>query len=112
MSVVMSEGPVRLVGDRVTLRPVEPRDESTLREIHATPEVAAWWGEMSPDFPRDEPEAHRFAIELAGEVIGMVQFGEEEEPEFRHAWLDLFVAPSHSGRGLGTEALSLLAGTC
>ena len=39
----------------------------------------------SPYWPFDDPSATRFAIVLDGAVIGMVQYGEEEEPAYRHA---------------------------
>jgi aminoglycoside 6'-N-acetyltransferase len=35
----------------------------------------------------------------------MVQYGEEDEPEYRHAWIDIFVATELHGRGLGTDAV-------
>jgi aminoglycoside 6'-N-acetyltransferase len=88
------------------LRPLEPDDVAELRRIRETPEVIRWWDELEDDFPLgDEPEATRFAIELDGAVVGMVQFGEEEEPKYRHAWIDLFVDPALHGRGLGSEAV-------
>jgi len=39
----------------------------------------------------------------------MIQFGEEDEPEYRHAWIDLFVATEHHGRGIGTDAVRTIA---
>ena len=35
----------------------------------------------------------------------MVQYGEELEPKYRHASVDIFVAPSHRGQGVCTEAV-------
>jgi aminoglycoside 6'-N-acetyltransferase len=64
---------------------------------------------MADDFPFDEPEATRFAVVLDGEVEGLVQFGEEPEPDYRHAWIDLFLDPRVHGGGLGTDALRTLA---
>jgi aminoglycoside 6'-N-acetyltransferase len=88
------------------LRPLEPGDVAELRRIRATPEVSRWWDALEDDFPLgDEPEASRFAIEVDGAVAGMVQFGEEEEPKYRHAWIDLFVDPALHGRGIGSEAV-------
>ena len=40
----------------LTLRPLARGDERELRRIHATPEVARWWGLPDEDFPWDEPE--------------------------------------------------------
>jgi aminoglycoside 6'-N-acetyltransferase len=50
-----------------------------------------------------------FVIELEGDVIGGMQYAEEEDPEYRHAGIDIFLATAHEGAGLGTEALRLLA---
>src|ERR1700709_1659255 len=94
-----------LRGERVLLRPMEPDDGPRLREILATPEVAKWWGRMAEDFPfGDDPGATRFTLLVDGEVAGLVQWGEEKEPDYRHAWIDLFVDPSLHGQGLGTDA--------
>jgi aminoglycoside 6'-N-acetyltransferase len=88
------------------LRPLEPGDAAELRRIRQTPEVLRWWDALEEDFPLgDEPEVTRFTIEDGGAVVGLVQFGEEAEPKYRHAWIDLFVDPAVHGRGLGTEAV-------
>jgi aminoglycoside 6'-N-acetyltransferase len=68
-----------------------------------------WWDELEPDFPMDdEPESTRLTIRHEGEIAGMVQFAEEHEPKYRHASIDIFVAPAHQGRGVGTEAVRLV----
>ena len=87
------------------LRPIRFDDADTLRAIHQTPEVAKWWGTMSDHFPFDEPESTRFAILVEGEVAGLVQYGEEDEPDYRHAWVDVFVDPRRHGQGHGTDAV-------
>ena len=88
------------------LRPLAEGDEAELRRIHETPEVSRWWDEPADGFPwTDDPEATRLAIEVDGAVAGMIQFGEELEPKYRHATIDLFVDPAFHGRGLGTEAV-------
>jgi aminoglycoside 6'-N-acetyltransferase len=35
----------------------------------------------------------------------MVQFGEEVDPKYRHASIDLFLDPALHGRGIGTEVV-------
>src|SRR4051812_21356621 len=90
----------------LTLRPLAPGDEVELLRIHRTPEVRRRWDEPEPGFPwTDEPEATRFAIEVGGVVAGMIQYGEELTPKYRHASIDLFLDPALHGRGLGTEAV-------
>jgi aminoglycoside 6'-N-acetyltransferase len=90
----------------MVLRPLAPGDEAELLRIHATPEVARWWGEPDEGFPwTDEPDSTRLTIEVGGSVAGMIQFSEEPEPKYRHASIDLFLDPAFHGRGLGTEAV-------
>jgi aminoglycoside 6'-N-acetyltransferase len=103
-----------LRGKRVVVRPARPEDAGRLAKIFAEPEVARWW--RSEDGERAaaefvEGEEHvPFAIELDGEVIGGIQYAEEEEdPEYRHAGLDIFLAAAHQGAGLGSEGLRLVA---
>jgi RimJ/RimL family protein N-acetyltransferase len=89
----------------VTLTPLAPADAEALRAIRREPSVAYWWDELEPDFPFEEPEATRFTIWHDGEIAGMVQYGEELEPKYRHASVDIFVAPAHQGQGVCTAAV-------
>ncbi len=57
----------------------------------------------------DDDETERFAIELDGRVVGTVQFHEENEPDYRHAGLDIFLDGPHQGQGIGVDALRTLA---
>ena len=94
----------------LVLRPIESDDVAELRRIHALPEVARWWDEPADDFPSsDDPDSTRFVIEVDGTVAGLIQFGEEEEPKYRHAAIDIFLDPSWHGRGIGTEAVRRVA---
>jgi len=87
------------------LRPLTKADGAELRRIIETPEVARWWGAVSPDFPFEDATAHRYVIEHDGAIVGMIQYFEEPDPDYRHALVDIFVDPALQGRGLGTEAL-------
>jgi len=98
-----------LRGDVVVLRPLRFDDAARLREIHAEPAVAAWWGSMDDEFPFDEPESTRFTIRVDERVAGLIQYGEEDEPMYRYAWVDLFVATEFHGRGVGTDAVRTVA---
>lgn len=94
----------------MSLRSPAIGDEQELRRIHATPEVARWWGEPEAGFPwTDEPESTRMVIEIDGAVAGLIQFCEETEPRYRHAGIDLFLDPALHGRGFGEEAVRLVA---
>ena len=93
----------------ITLTPTIEEDGPALRAIHATPEVARWWDLPDAGFPLDdEPEATRFTIRCGEEIAGLVQYGEELEPKYRSASIDIFVAPAFQGRGVGTRAIELV----
>jgi aminoglycoside 6'-N-acetyltransferase len=103
-----------LHGQAVRLRPVTTHDAARLTEILADPEVAQWWGAFDLDRvqrelidPADATVA--FAVEADGQVIGLVQYWEENEPDYRHAAIDLFLDPAWHGRGLGADAVRTLA---
>jgi aminoglycoside 6'-N-acetyltransferase len=88
------------------LRPLSPDDAGELRRILATPDVARWWDPPEDDFPlADDPDSTRFTILVDGAVAGMIQYGEEDDPKYRHASVDLFVDPAVRGRGVGPEAI-------
>ena len=91
----------------LTLRALTPGDAPELLRIHREPAVAAWWGAPLPGFPHEDPTAHRLVIDFDGRVAGMIQFFEEEDPDYRHAMVDIFVDPDLHGRGIGTQALRL-----
>jgi aminoglycoside 6'-N-acetyltransferase len=100
---------------RIALRALREDDEAELLRIHRTPEVACWWGLPEPGFPwSDDPDSERFAIESGGAesggaLVGMIQVYEEQTPRYRHAAIDLFLDPAVRGRGIGGEAVALLA---
>jgi len=84
-------------------------DAPRLREIHSTPEVARWWGLPEPGFPSsDDPQATRLTILVEDRIAGLIQFSEEHDADYRHARIDLFLAPELHNRGLGAEAVDAL----
>ncbi len=101
----MSAGAAELRDGRVVLRPLRFDDAAALRAIHLTPEVSRWWGAMEDAFPFDEPASTRLTIHVDGAIAGLVQFGEELEPMYRSAWIDVFVDPARHGEGIGTDAV-------
>ena len=94
------------------LVPVDPEHVPELRRILATRAVRGRWGDeaASAGWPFDDPSAVRFAVVDHGRVVGMVQYGEEVEPAYRHASIDIFLDPDVHGRGLGRDAVRALAG--
>ena len=98
---------------RLVLRPVSAADRESLRAILADPTVAAWWGTGSPDEAIDDvlaqPDFVTLVIDLDGTVAGAILYAEEADPDYRHAGIDIFLGAPFQGRGLGSEALRLLA---
>lgn len=90
---------------QIGLAPLDVKHVRRLRELHEQPGVLRWWGPMAPGFPFDEPDSTRFAIVVGEQIAGLVQFGEEELDDHRHAYLDIFVGDRYAGRGIGTEVL-------
>jgi aminoglycoside 6'-N-acetyltransferase len=103
----------QLHGDEVVLRPLSENDLPRVAAIQAQPSVAARWGKPDEAHLRAKLDGTEgvvpFAIELGGEVIGVIQYHEEEDLMYRHAGIDLFVSEESQGRGLGTDAVRTLA---
>lgn len=89
----------------VELRALEATDAPVLRAIREQPAVRAWWGPLEPDFPFEVDDEVRLTILADGRVAGMIQFGEEPDPDYRYATIDLFVDTALHGRGIGTAAI-------
>jgi aminoglycoside 6'-N-acetyltransferase len=95
-----------MTASEIVLRALIATDAPELRRIRGTPEVARWWGPPEDEFPLgDEDDVTRLTVEVDGAVAGMVQFGEELDPKYRHASIDLFLDPALHGRGIGTEVV-------
>ena len=102
-----------LRGERVLLRPLKAADVPRVAAIQAQPSVSRWWG------PPDDAELQgkaagtdectALAIEVDREIVGLIQFHEEDEPRYRCAGIDLFVAEQHQGKGIGVDAIRTLA---
>jgi len=103
-----------LQGAMVRLRPVVDADIPELARIRATPEVHEHWrggDDMIAAVKKDlaEPESTPYVIELDGRVVGWIQWQAEDEPDYRHASMDLYVDPAVHNRGVGADALRTLA---
>ncbi len=99
-----------LHGERVVLRPVREEDAAALLALLTEPEVARWWQVWDADRVRElmsDREERAFAIEAGGELVGLLLIGEEQEPMYRHASLDIAITSEQQGKGLGPEALRL-----
>ncbi len=101
--------PPRLDGRIVTLRPATTADAPRLLAIIEEPEVAAWW--RREEWERlTEGDVITFAILLDDEIVGCIQFNEEDDPDYRSAAVDIYVSAAVHGRGVGPDAMRTLIG--
>lgn len=100
-----------LHGELVTLRAIEgDADLDALLEIVKAPEVARWWTEVHDDAAEREElrnDGAAWVVEVGGAPVGWLAVSEEDDPGYRHAGLDIVLAPAVHDRGVGTEALRL-----
>ena len=102
-----------LRGALVRLRLAEERDIPELVRIRQKPEVFVHWrggDDMEAAVREDfaEPGSTGYVIEFDGRVVGWIQWQAEEEPDYRHASIDIYVDPAVHGRGVGTDAVRVM----
>lgn len=96
------------------LRPLAEGDVERIVELGADPEVARWWPGLTPEHVRQKARGEDegvvcWAIVAEGEVAGLIQHYEElEDPDYRHAGMDIFLGTPFQNRGLGTDAIRTL----
>jgi aminoglycoside 6'-N-acetyltransferase len=99
-----------LRGPRVTLRRAGLDDAARLTSIRREPEIERRWGILDEgemeEFVADEKT---FVVEVDGQIVGAVQYGEVEDPMYRSASIDLYLTTPRHGQGLGSEAVRVLA---
>jgi aminoglycoside 6'-N-acetyltransferase len=105
---------VELRGERVVLRPLVESDVATLVELGAEPSVVRWWPGLTDANVRAKARGAEegvtpFAVVADGEVAGLIEFYEEDDPDYRHAGIDVFLGARFQGRGLGGDAVRTLA---
>jgi aminoglycoside 6'-N-acetyltransferase len=114
----MTDGAVNpqpvLRGPHVTIRAGGRDDVPLLHAVLSEESVTRWWG--APEATEDiaaklagTGSSVLLVIEVDGQVAGGIQYDEEEDPMYRHAGIDIFLAAAHQGRGVGPEAIGLLA---
>lgn len=105
-----------LTGDGVTLRPLTPDDADDLLRILGHPEVARWWEGYDRARVLDElvaegdGESFGIVVDQDGtaSLVGMIQYYEQDDPDYRHAGVDLFVDPGVHRKGVGRAAVRAL----
>ena len=96
------------------LRPVEAADAARLTAILTAPEVAQWWGVWDAARVQEEIIAATddtvvLAVTVEDQVIGLIQYAEELDADYRHAGIDISLDPAWHGQGFGADAVRTLA---
>ena len=101
---------MHLTTQRLLLRAPSEGDVAPLVRILSEAEVARWWhgfdeARVRREMLKPEPDLAFFVIEYEWDVIGAIQYSEEDDPQYRHASIDLFIDTAHRGKGFGPEAI-------
>ncbi|MFC4942448.1 GNAT family N-acetyltransferase [Pseudonocardia sp. GCM10023141] len=106
----MIDVPFATAGQTVVLRPTTAAHVPLFLEILGHPDIAKWWGGYDLERVRRELLGpNGYAIEVAGEVAGLIIYREELDPDHRHAAMDLALHPDHQSQGLGSDAMRAMA---
>lgn len=105
--------PLALTGVKVRLRTTVEADRAALIAIRSTPEVRRRWrgDDLDAEFTTDlaDEETTRLTItDHHGVVVGLVQFAEEEDPDYRHASIDIYIDPAVHRSGYASDAIGTL----
>lgn len=103
---------MELVGERVRLRTTVAADSDRLLAIRSTPEVLQRWrgDDLAAELEEnlDDDETCQLSIVFHDRVVGLIQYGEEEDPDYLHASIDIYVDPAMHRRGVATDAIRTL----
>jgi aminoglycoside 6'-N-acetyltransferase len=100
-------------GDGLVLRQAGSGDLAEILRVLQDPTVERWWGRY--DMTRvvkdyeDDDEAVVFLVEVDGVVAGIIQYSEEEDPQYRHAGIDIAIVGAYQRQGVGPRAIKALA---
>jgi aminoglycoside 6'-N-acetyltransferase len=99
-----------LVGERMTLRPATPADGAPLLAILSEPEVSRWWVGYTPDRIRDEilDPGNALVMEIEGACAGAIFLYPNDDPEYRHVVIHLFLGARWYRHRYGAESLAIV----
>lgn len=99
-----------IVGERMTLRPPTGDDAVALVDILHEAEVSRWWVGYTPDRVRAEiiDSGDALVIEIAGRVAGAIFLYPNEDAEYLHTVIHLFLGAAWYRQRYGAEALTLV----
>lgn len=104
---------MNLSNGTTTVRAATDGDIETLLTVLNDPEVTRWWpadefDDIAATLDGRDDDAVGAIIEHDGAIAGFVQYYEIEDPQYRHAGIDILVADGFRNRGVGPAAIRLL----
>ncbi len=111
MSGVDQDGSPVLRGERVELCPLPAEEAPGMAALMAQdPEASPWWGSDARKIEGwlTEDGVHPYRILVDGRTAGMIEFEEENDPDYRYASIDITLLAGFVDRGIGPEALRVL----
>jgi aminoglycoside 6'-N-acetyltransferase len=99
-----------LEGERMRLRPATSADSAPLLGILSEPEVSLWWVGYGPDRIREEilESGHALIMEIDGRCAGAIFLYPNEDPEYLHVVIHLFLGVEWYGFRYGAESLAIV----
>jgi aminoglycoside 6'-N-acetyltransferase len=99
-----------LAGERMILRPPAAEDASALLGILGEPEVSRWWVGYTPQRISDEilEPGNALVMQIDGQCAGAIFLYPNDDPEYLHVVIHLFLGAKWYGHRYGAEALALV----
>jgi aminoglycoside 6'-N-acetyltransferase len=99
-----------LPGERMSLRPPTDTDATPLLRILSEPEVSRWWVGYTAERIREEilESGHALVMEIDGACAGAIFLYPNEDPEYLHVVIHLFLGARWYGQRFGAEALAIV----
>ena len=99
-----------LVGERMALRPPVSADAEPLLAILGESEVSRWWVGYTPERVRDEilDSGNALVMAIDGACAGAIFLYPNEDPEYLHVVIHLFLGARWYGHRYGAEALAMV----
>jgi len=98
-----------LAGEKVALRLSTPDDVPALSRIRNSAEVVEQWGPGDVAEDLADTDVEWWTVLAGDRIVGAVEWYENDDPDFRHAGVDIFLDPEIHGRGYGSDAVRALA---
>lgn len=107
-----------LIGSSCRLQPTTADDRDALLAIRSAPEVRLWWrgDDLVEEFEDSlaNTDLHLLSIwatpdgESHERIVGLIQYEEEHDPDYRHAGIDIYIDPAAHRQGFALDSLATL----